>query len=461
MRETAAGIAKKIGDMAGKINAENRDFTSEEKPVWDQLNKDYDALKGRIEIQARAESIATEQQAPVGQDLVGRVPGSAPVTSKGGDGVEALGGLDAARCLALAGWIAAPNHYLTEKQEAACRALHVNPRSKNLDVSLYGTQDLTRFQRQFRQGHPSTAHERLADFKATLSDQIGPTGAYLHAPETLRRELEINLLWYGGMRQVAETIRTETGERISWPTVDDTGNPGIQLAENTQVKGTVADPTFGKVFWDAYKYTSDVVLVPYELLQDSVFDLPRILGELLGIRLGRKTNTDFTNGTGASQPKGISFIVKQSSTFQKAAASSTAFVYDDIVKLEHSIDPAYRFQNPGFMLHDLQIQNVRLLKDGIGRPLWVSNIREGRPDSLDGYPLTVNNDMDSTVASTKVSMIFGALSHYKIRSVGMVRMYRLQERYRDSDQDGFLAFMREDGNLLTAGTPPLKGLYHT
>jgi hypothetical protein len=68
--------------------------------------------------------------------------------------------------------------------------------------------------------------------------------------------------------------------------------------------------------------------------------------------------------------------------------------------------------------------------------------------------------MDSTVASGKKSLLFGQLSRYKIRSVGEMRMYRLEERYRDTDQDGFVAFIREDGNLLTAGTAPVKYLLY-
>jgi HK97 family phage major capsid protein len=312
-------------------------------------------------------------------------------------------------------------------------------------------------QERIRPVHQTRAKDALNGYFATLSDQVGPSGAYLHAPETLRRELEINLLWYGGMRQVAETIRTETGERLSWPTVDDTGNQAVQLSENTAVTTTV-DPAFAKVYWDAYKYSSDAVLVPYELLQDSVFDLPRILGELLGVRLGRKTNKDFTTGTGASMPMGIKTKLLQSSSFFKLTANVAQITFDDIIDLVHAVDVAYRMQNPGWLLHDLLVAYVRKLKDGIGRYLWQSNQEIGQPDRLLGYPVQINNDMDSTVTTGNACLIFGALSHYKIRSVGQVRMYRLQERYRDLDQDAFLAFMREDGNLLTAGTAPCKAL---
>jgi hypothetical protein len=50
------------------------------------------------------------------------------------------------------------------------------------------------------------------------------------------------------------------------------------------------------------------------------------------------------------------------------------------------------------------------------------------------------------------------LSKYYIRRVNEVRIYRLEERYRDNDQDGFVAFVREDGNLMDAGTAPVKYL---
>ena len=57
-----------------------------------------------------------------------------------------------------------------------------------------------------------------------------------------------------------------------------------------------------------------------------------------------------------------------------------------------------------------------------------------------------------------MAIVFGDLSKYKIRTVNQMRFYRLEERYRDKDQDGFIAFCREDGGLLNAGTDPVKRL---
>ena len=103
---------------------------------------------------------------------------------------------------------------------------------------------------------------------------------------------------------------------------------------------------------------------------------------------------------------------------------------------------------------------IRKLKDGFGNYLWQSGLQQGVPDRVLSYRHTINQDMDSTIASGKKTILFGALNYYKIRTVGEIRMYRLVERYRDTDQDAFIAFIREDGNLLTAGTAPVKIMTH-
>ena len=90
------------------------------------------------------------------------------------------------------------------------------------------------------------------------------------------------------------------------------------------------------------------------------------------------------------------------------------------------------------------------LKDGIGQYLWQAGLQANQPDKLLGEPLTVNQDMDSTIASGKKTLLYGKLDQFKIRRVRGLRLYRLEERYRDNDQDAFLAFIREDANLLTA-----------
>ena len=123
----------------------------------------------------------------------------------------------------------------------------------------------------------------------------------------------------------------------------------------------------------------------------------------------------------------------------------------------HSVDPAYR-QGAAWMFHDNIMLHLRKLLDGIGRPLWADGPNGTLPPTLKGYPYFINQDMQSSVATGTKTVLFGQLSKYKIRQVNNVRFFRLTERYRDNDQDGFGAFIESDGNLLTAGTAPVKHL---
>ncbi len=450
LREKRRDLAAKIRQQADKMNAEGYTPTAEDESNWSAVNTDYNTTLATLEREETATAVLDASSRP---DPTRRIaPNVADDTRARGDGAETAN-TDAQRTLALAGWLRAYRpEGMSEAQSTACRNVGLNPFSKEIGISLFSTEEFRGLQSRYRRSHPSRAVDNVADFKAALGTGSGPAGGYLIAPEQLRTSLEINMLAFGGVRQVAETIRTATGEPLSWPTADDTSNTGAQLGESTSI-GSSVDPTFGKVLWSAYKFSSKPILVPYELLQDSVFQLPTVLGEMLGVRLGRITNTKFTTGTGASTPKGI---VIAATAF---SASTTAIVADDLIGLQHSVDPAYRM-GAAFMMHDSIVLAIRKLKDGQGQYLWQSGLSDGAPDRLLGGSLTINQDMDSTTTSGKKSILYGQLSKYKVRTVGDIRMYRLEERYRDTDQDAFIAFIREDGNLLTAGTAPVKVLTH-
>lgn len=447
--ENKGKLAAEIKRQAELVNKDGRDFTAEEKPAWEKINADYDANERQIEIAKRAAVV----NASVGDcdTGLGVKPGRDDRVGDPNPEGRSIEITDKTRSLAFNAWARAqfgvePNEEAVE----ACRALRFNPRTQELQIPLLNDSDRRDLQRTFRNTHPSRQHEIKFESRA-MSAYTATTGGYLVPPVQFQRQLEINMLAFGGMEQVSEIITTSGGEPLEWPTADDTSNTGTQLAENTSI-GSSVEPSFAKVIFNAYKFSSKAVLVPYELLQDSAFDVAGMLGAMLGERLGRITNTRATTGTGAGTFKGIT----NCTTLGVTAASATAIACDEVLNLVHSVDPAYR--NGGrFMFHDGILLYLRKLKDGEGRYLWQQGVGSA-PDSLWGYPYTINQDMQSTVATGTKTIIFGQLSKYKIRRAGGVRLYRMQERYRDTDQDGFVAFLRQDGNLLQAGTAPVKHL---
>ncbi|MCG0061733.1 phage major capsid protein [Streptomyces tricolor] len=299
-----------------------------------------------------------------------------------------------------------------------------------------GTQDLSSEERSVLRTGWVDGKELRAQGVAT-----GAAGGYV-VPPAFRAKMVETMKFYGAMRQVAEVITTESGVTLPWPTNDDTGNVGAILSENTQV--TEQDITLGQQDIGAYMYTSKLVRVSLQLLQDSVLDFENWLARKLGERIGRIQNTHFTTGTGTGQPEGVQTNAVIGKT--GATGQTTTVTYDDLIDLVHSVDPAYR--NSGrvqFMLADSTLGAVRKLKDGQNRPLWQPSVQAGVPDQVLGYGYVVNQDMPAMAANAK-SILFGDFyAAYVIRDVEDIQTLRLSERYADFLQVGFLSFARADG----------------
>ncbi len=293
-----------------------------------------------------------------------------------------------------------------------------------------------------------------AEQRAALTGAQSTTtaGGYTVADE-LMRSLEVALLAFGGVRSVATVYRTATGGPLPIPTTNDTANKGEIIAENTTQNEL--EMTFGQLVLDAYKYTSKYILASVEFLQDSSIDVNAFLGQALANRIGRITNDHFSTGDGSGKPKGI----------VDAAASGVTSVadpptYDNFVDLVHTIDPEYR-ANGRFMMADATLKTIKKIKvlqysgDTTGMPLWSPSLVAGQPDTILGFPFVVNQSMAAPGSSAK-KIIFGDLSKYIIRDVRDFTLLRLDERFAELGQVAFLAFSRHDGDLLNAGTNPVK-----
>ena len=271
-------------------------------------------------------------------------------------------------------------------------------------------------------------------------------GGYL-VPPAFRAKIVEQMTFVAAMRQYAEVITTETGAALPWPTVDDTANEGAILGENTAA--TEQDVVFGQADIGAYMYTSKMVRVSFQLLQDNAFNLESWLGKALGARIGRIQNRHFTVGTGSSQPDGI--VTSAPVGKVGATGQTTSIIYDDLVDLTDSIDPAYLGAGDmRFMTSQSGRKVFRKLKDSQGHPLWEPSLQVGTPDTLLGYGIVLNNNVPVPAASAK-SLLFGNYSEaYLVRDVQGFQLLRLAERFAEFAQVGFIGFQRSDGTLQNA-----------
>jgi HK97 family phage major capsid protein len=89
-------------------------------------------------------------------------------------------------------------------------------------------------------------------------------------------------------------------------------------------------------------------------------------------------------------------------------------------------------------------------KDADGRPIWQPSLAVGAPSTINGYPVITDPAMPVMAASAR-SIAFGNWSEaYVIRDVLGFAVKRLNERYAEFDQTGFVGFTRTDGQVQQA-----------
>jgi HK97 family phage major capsid protein len=280
-----------------------------------------------------------------------------------------------------------------------------------------------------------------------LTTGTGSSGGFT-VPREFLAMIEKTMADWGPMLDpnAVTIMTTDGGNLLEMPSIDDTAVRGDQFAENADITddGGV-DPTFGQITLSAYMHASEIVKAPLTLMQDSAFQVESLLAELFGERMARTANDKLTLADGSSKPQGIAVGAGAGVT----AASATAIAADELIDLQHTVNPAYR-RSPkcAWMFNDTILRNIRKLKDSENRYIWQPpNIQLGEPGQLLGKPYWINPSMPAATAGLR-PIVFGDLSKYVVRRVNGFQFFVFRERYMPALQLGFMSFGRMDGKVI-------------
>jgi HK97 family phage major capsid protein len=289
-----------------------------------------------------------------------------------------------------------------------------------------------------------------------MGTTTGSSGGYT-VPQGFWAKVTTSAKAFGGLRRLAESIPTDTGNDLPWPTNDDTGNVGHILGENTA--DDEGDVEFGEKTLGAYTYTSKIVRVSMQLAQDTGIDLESFVANRLGRRIGRAQAPHLISGTGASQPQGLLTGI----TVGKTTAANNAITYNELMDLVASVDPAYLAgdevdgdplgappEGVAWLMNFATYTYLGKIRDdsggaGLGRPLLEPSVDGRRSRTLAGYPIVIDQGMPAIGSATKPIAFGNIRQAYVVRTVKGGEVLRLVERYADVLQVGFLAFERADG----------------
>lgn len=445
LRQKKAELYRESKALIDSAEAESRNMTADESAKWEKLHGELEELSVRID-RIEQQDAAADSLSKLDLDVENRGSDRKPESRTGFDAARSRFDLDV-RDQALASWLLGrQDHAEACGVVDACRELGFDFRSttygrlpgkdktegKRDGYTLFSRAELRRFAR-------AGGFEQRAPMDTTAGSAGGD-----FIPEGFVPRVEVARVAFGGMRTSgAEILRTTGGGDLPYPTADDTSNKGQLIGESTAV--SEQNISTSALVLGAFKYSSDLVLIPIELLEDSGIDVESFVAERVGVRLARIENEHFTTGDGSSKPNGVMTAAAAGVTF----ASNSAIAMDEVLDLKHSVDPAYRAQGARFMFNDSTLLALKKLTiaSGDDRPLWMPGLRDGEPNTIDGDPYTINQDVAS-IGSSARSMAYGAFRYYKIRDVRGMRLLVLRERYADADQIGVFAFMRTDGDLI-------------
>lgn len=316
----------------------------------------------------------------------------------------------------------------------------------SIDEATANSQRHTQILNRWMRGGDNAITQEDWQFMNALSTTTDSEGGFT-VPENFQRRLLDTMKLFGGMREVAEVISVSTGETMIWPTTDSADEEGEIIGQNA----SVADDdniTFGSKNLEFFVWSSKAIPVPRQLLQDNAVDLEAHLLRRLANRIWRLQNKHYTVGDGTNKPSGV--VTDATVGVTTTSGQVDDVLFDDLVKLIHSVDPVYR-NNAQFMFHDSTLLQLKLKKDGDNRPLWLPGVGVDAPDTIYGEPYSINQSMPVLGAGNK-PVAYGDFSHYLIADAVAAEMFRFTDSaYTKKNQVGFLSLMRSGGGLVDVG----------
>jgi len=285
-------------------------------------------------------------------------------------------------------------------------------------------------------------HARKRDsYEIRNALQVGTDseGGYL-VPDTFEKKLITSLEEENVIRKHAHVFTTSNGSH-KIPVVSSRGT-AAWVDEEGQIPES--DDVFGQQLIGAHKI-STLIKVSEELLNDSAFDLESYFATEFARRIGNAEEAAFLSGNGSGKPTGILADVG-GAEIGVTAASETAITADELIDLFYSLKSPYR-KKAIWVLNDRTIKAIRKLKDSNGQYLWQPALHEGEFDTILGKRIYTSPYAPELGAGAK-SIAFGDFSYYWIGDRQGVAFKRLNERYAETGQVGFLASKRVDGKLI-------------
>ncbi|ADW69007.1 phage major capsid protein [Granulicella tundricola] len=283
------------------------------------------------------------------------------------------------------------------------------------------------------------------DLLTTSSASAGVTIPQMFSPVLVQA-----LKDYAPVLDAVNVITTnKNGAPMKMNLINYTGTILPVVAEGTQFPEI--DPAFTSQILNVDKLGGEVK-ISNEMLDDSEFDLGGWLTQAWQNTYGYSLEHYVTAGDGSN----IASLLAVAATGTTSAAAGV-ITYPDIAALYGGLTAAYA-RNGSFMMSTATRAALMALTATTGQSIFNTDPTNGPFSSIFGRPIYINDSMPTLAAGNKAILFGDFKKAYTLRLDGAPTIKRLDERYADTDEVGFIIRSRVGGITMNAGIAPVIAL---
>ncbi len=244
-----------------------------------------------------------------------------------------------------------------------------------------------------------------------MNTAVAAEGGYLVDPKTA--EMIGNVLRSGAsIRALSRVVQVEAG---SYDVLVDHTDLGAGWLDELALAGETSAPAVDRISIQLHELSA-APTASQRILDDTAFDVEGWLAERIAERFLRAEAAAFVNGDGVNKPVG--FLTKGKVANDSWGWGNIGYVAtgtsgdfdpnqpgDCLVDLVYALPAEYR-AGAAFVMNSKTAGEVRKMKDGQGRFLWIEGLQSAQPPLLVGYPVMIAEDMPD-IAADAHAIAFG------------------------------------------------------
>lgn len=259
-------------------------------------------------------------------------------------------------------------------------------------------------------------HPGMNRSAGAMNTGSGPDGGYLLAPVQMVSEFIHDLTEDVFMRQICRVTQIEgAASGLGYPTIESDPGDAEWTAEVQDSDISVSSgPTLGRR--ELKPHLLSVAVALSDRLVRKAPSASALVSERLREKFSQIEENAFLNGDGAAKPLGV-FTASAAgiSTARDVSTGNTATspTLDGLLNAMYHCKARHR-RNLSWVGSRDFYRKIATIKDGEGRYIWLSNVREGAPDTLFGRPAYESEFAPATFTGGLYVAVCGDFRYYAI-----------------------------------------------